>query len=398
MSQRPLLRLAVATASAFVFGIGGMVAGIALAIHFELGDSLVGVAMGGGFLVGIALGLLGAARLTARWAPRALGVGSSGLDMQSIGAALRRPDAELPPQLADEVRNVSALAEAVRNQPKAKGRGATLLFGSLLLFLLAREPGQSMAQLALLGAVIAFHEAGHALGMMLFGYRDVRVFFVPFFGAATSGERDSAPGWQHGIVLLLGPVPGLLLAAALMAATQAEPNSHVAQATRTLVYLNAFNLLPVLPLDGGRLLELTVFGRHPLAEFLLRVASMLTLGLVAWGLHDWIAGAIAVFIGLGAGVNFQLARAALAWNRSGDDSTTRLGQISDVTVAAVHALLPEKLSGKQHELRAQLVRSVIQRGLAARLAPGAASGAALLLAWAASLVLAVALVALGPRS
>src|SRR5262249_26862794 len=75
--------------------------------------------------------------------------------------------------------------------------------------------GSAPAEAFILIGVLLFHEAGHFLGMRTFGYRDVRMFFIPGFGAAVAGKKEGVPAWQEAIVLLLGPLPGLVLGSAL---------------------------------------------------------------------------------------------------------------------------------------------------------------------------------------
>src|SRR5439155_12865752 len=82
---------------------------------------------------------------------------------------------------------------------------AALTFGRLV------DPVTTLA----LVAVLLYHELGHFVAMKLFGYRDATIFFVPFFGAATVGRKHDATAAQQIIVLLAGPVPGLLLALGL---------------------------------------------------------------------------------------------------------------------------------------------------------------------------------------
>ena len=109
---------------------------------------------------------------------------------------------------------------------------------------------------ALILAVIAFHEAGHATAMRLFGYRDIHVFFVPLLGAMTVGRPAVTNVRDRLSVLLAGPVPGLWLAVVVLAIDQSYgPAGILRSAAVVLVILNGLNLLPFTPLDGGRVLE-----------------------------------------------------------------------------------------------------------------------------------------------
>lgn len=109
---------------------------------------------------------------------------------------------------------------------------------------------------ALILAVVVFHEAGHAMAMRMFGYRDVHVFFVPLLGAMTVGRATVTSVRDRLAVLLAGPVPGLWLAVALLGLDEPYGSSWMLQGPAlALLILNGLNLLPFTPLDGGRVLE-----------------------------------------------------------------------------------------------------------------------------------------------
>lgn len=131
-------------------------------------------------------------------------------------------------------------------------------------------------------AVLLFHELGHFAAMRWAGYRDLKVFFLPFLGAAVSGRHDHPTATQELIVLFAGPVPGLLLGLAALwwGVPDGLPFSgsdfwH--SCALLVVTINAFNLLPIHPLDGGKIFEILLLGRWPWLAFGGRV-----LGIVAF--------------------------------------------------------------------------------------------------------------------
>jgi Zn-dependent protease len=165
-----------------------------------------------------------------------------------------------------------------------------------------------LRDLAFLIPVLFLHEAGHWIGMRLFGYRNVRMFFIPFFGAAVAGRKHATPAWQQALVLLLGPLPGIALALALQLVL--PPGSFRGQRDLIgmLAILNGFNLLPLVPLDGGRLVDLLVFSRRPWLAAAFRLLTAAGLGAVAWTFGSWILGLLAVGVLLSTPARYQRAR------------------------------------------------------------------------------------------
>ena len=68
-------------------------------------------------------------------------------------------------------------------------------------------------------------------------------------------------------------MPGIALGFGLVWLGRAWGNSLCHTAGYVFVLLNAANLLPLLPLDGGQVLNETVFSRHPLLRAGFRVLA-----------------------------------------------------------------------------------------------------------------------------
>ncbi len=218
------------------------------------------------------------------------------------------PPPAAPPPFEHEAQLQRVLAR-LRSPPRTAG-AALLLVGSLAVFVLLQGGGSSrLRDIAVLVGVLLLHESGHWLGMKLLGWRDVRMFFIPFFGAATTGRQTEASGWKEGVVLLLGPAPGIVLGTAL-AFSPAVAGPALRSAAMMLLVVNAFNLLPIGPLDGGRLLQLTLFQRNRHLELgFLAVAGVLLLA-AAFALGAWVLGVLGAFTLLGVPFEHRLLRAA----------------------------------------------------------------------------------------
>jgi Zn-dependent protease len=76
--------------------------------------------------------------------------------------------------------------------------------------------------------------------------------FIPFLGAVISARSLGGNALAEARVGLAGPVLGSLGAAALLPVASATGDDLYRALAFTGFFLNLFNLLPVVPLDGGR--------------------------------------------------------------------------------------------------------------------------------------------------
>lgn len=129
-------------------------------------------------------------------------------------------------------------------------------------------------------AILAFHDLGHWLAMKAFGFTGMGRNFVPFFGPIDLGRKLQAPAWQHLVVILAGPVPGLFIGLILLIAGFFLPMipSAVLGTAALAVVMNSFYLLPFLPLDGGRVVDLLLFRDLPIIRpFFTAISALATL-------------------------------------------------------------------------------------------------------------------------
>lgn len=100
---------------------------------------------------------------------------------------------------------------------------------------------------------IILHELGHFFAMVFFGYRNPGIVFLPGLGAAAYGTKPDTTPTEWTIVLLAGPIPGMMLGAALLWLQTPIPLNALSRLPEVLVVLNVINLFPAWPLDGGRI-------------------------------------------------------------------------------------------------------------------------------------------------
>jgi Zn-dependent protease len=119
---------------------------------------------------------------------------------------------------------------------------------------------------------IGVHELGHVWAMRRTGMRTPGFYFVPLFGGAAIGDRAKSE-WQDVFITAMGPTWGLLSAlppAALYVVT-GEP--FWAAICGFIGLVNLFNLLPIYPLDGGRLTNSLVVSLAPGGQILYLIAA-----------------------------------------------------------------------------------------------------------------------------
>jgi Zn-dependent protease len=114
--------------------------------------------------------------------------------------------------------------------------------------------------LLLITAIVIFHELGHFIAMKFYRYNDLGIFFIPLLGAYVSGTKREVSQKESAVILLAGPLPGLILGIVFFWIDQNSSGYYLAgisfsQIAVLLVLLNLINLLPIYPLDGGQLLN-----------------------------------------------------------------------------------------------------------------------------------------------
>lgn len=147
---------------------------------------------------------------------------------------------------------------------------------------------------------VLFHEYGHALTAQAFGQK-ARIDLAGLGGVTHRHGKRLGLGKEF-LIVLNGPLFGLVLAMAAYFLSQLVPdNRHVLKFTLNIIFgANVFwtivNLLPVNPLDGGRLLSIileSLFGVKGIkfALFLGMIFSAIV-GVAFFMIHAIIAGAL----------------------------------------------------------------------------------------------------------
>ena len=120
--------------------------------------------------------------------------------------------------------------------------------------------------------LIFVHEMGHVVALRRQGVPASAPLFIPFMGAVIGMKKLPANAWREAEVALAGPLLGSLGAAAVWAAGGYYHSRFLIALAFIGFFINLFNLIPVVPLDGGR----AVAALHP-AIWLLGLAGLVIL-------------------------------------------------------------------------------------------------------------------------
>jgi Zn-dependent protease len=120
------------------------------------------------------------------------------------------------------------------------------------------------------------HEMGHVLEARRQGLPVSAPMFIPFLGALITLKQLPDDVWREARVALAGPIVGTLGACVFWAIGAATDRDFFTAMAYVGFFLNLFNLLPIVPLDGGR----AVAALHP-AFWLVGLAGLVVLMILA---------------------------------------------------------------------------------------------------------------------
>lgn len=172
----------------------------------------------------------------------------------------RRPAYEPPQQQSGIRRRLSAIGAAIVAF-LAKLKAILLLLPKLKLLASTGTILVSLAAYALLWgwpfaagfiALLFIHEMGHVIALRREGLKASLPMFIPFMGAVIAARSLGRNALAEARVGLAGPILGSIGSAACILIWKATGNSLWEALAFTGFFLNLFNLLPVVPLDGGR--------------------------------------------------------------------------------------------------------------------------------------------------
>ena len=201
--------------------------------------------------------------------------------------------------------------------------------------------GQVAAGLALVIG-IAIHEFGHVAAFRAMGHDDARYRMIPFLGGVAISAKMPRDQLSDFYISIMGP--GIMLAPLVISGVLAEVLSTSAPGIAALArvmfiitgVINFFNLLPLWPLDGGRILRTITYTWSPMASRYITLA--MSLGLAAWAFYASLP-----LIFLVALFGFSSARKIATINRAQPPMTG--AQAVTAAIAYICAMAAHGLAG-----------------------------------------------------
>lgn len=147
----------------------------------------------------------------------------------------------------------------------------------------------------MLVGIIIIHELGHFFAMKLYNYTNLGIYFIPFLGAIATGNKKEITQKQDIIISLAGPLPGILIGTTLMFMYAINNEFLYYKAGQMFVIINVFNLIPVHPFDGGRVLRALFFAKSDLIGIVFLCLSTIVFGYLIYLTHNYYFGIIILF-------------------------------------------------------------------------------------------------------
>ena len=104
--------------------------------------------------------------------------------------------------------------------------------------------------LLLITAIVVIHELGHFFAMKYYRYNDLGIFFIPLLGAYVSGTKREVSQKESAVILLAGPLPGIIIGIVFHLFYQYDPLLNIADVSFSILFSTATNFLSVCNLSN----------------------------------------------------------------------------------------------------------------------------------------------------
>jgi len=207
----------------------------------------------------------------------------------------------------------------------------------------------TLKELVIVIIVLFIHEAGHLITMKLFKYSDVKMLFLPFFGAAVTAKEPTPYSWKKALISIAGPLPGLFIGLFFVVLYAGMKERIYYDIASMFIFINAFNLLPLYPLDGGAFFDSILFSRNYAIEVIFKVVTSLLFIILAISLQAWVLILIPLFVLFSLKRSYYVYKATKGLKTELFHTGIETLKLNEEIVGRIRSRLDEKaLSGKRN--------------------------------------------------
>ncbi|MCL6605941.1 MAG: M50 family metallopeptidase [Paenibacillus sp.] len=158
----------------------------------------------------------------------------------------------------------------------------------VIVMLLSVLTGQFLELLTLF-TIVLIHELGHVCAALVTGVTVKSVQLLPFGGVAVMEDHGKLTASREIGIALAGPLQNglMILCAYILQSAGYENNAFLSYFISANMIIALFNLLPILPLDGGKILQACISLLVPYYSALLwcgRVSIAASAGVIVYAL------------------------------------------------------------------------------------------------------------------
>ncbi|MDQ6766372.1 MAG: site-2 protease family protein, partial [Candidatus Eremiobacteraeota bacterium] len=135
--------------------------------------------------------------------------------------------------------------------------------------------------------LILVHEFGHVIAIRAYGLKASVPIFIPFVGAFVAMKEMPPNAKAAAVIALAGPALGTVGALACYAIGVATKAPIWYALASTAFFINLFNLIPIYPLDGGRVRVALSSREAPMASIEKWMLGSQAVGLAAFLFLMW---------------------------------------------------------------------------------------------------------------
>lgn len=250
-------------------------------------------------------------------------------------------------ELTPDAREIISLLQYQDTKKKSPWAGLGTLILTLILFAGTGLFSNTLQSIFAIIVILIIHESGHFIAMKIAGYKDVNMFFLPLIGAAVSGTKTDASPLTKVIISAAGPVPGIFIGIIVGLLTQRHDILHYF--ALNAIFINGINLLPIIPLDGGRIVQSLVFDRNKYLELGFNVIATVILLGAAIFFKEYILAILAIPVFINIAPSFK--NSVIAEYFKGNNYKGKLVEQDNDVINSVIAITTVKYNNLMNEPR-----------------------------------------------